>query len=64
MTLFPETSRAWARLMAAWSDYRLARRQSRAVRELERLVEARMNSFELVEYRKRRAAALKGLKRA
>lgn len=39
-------------------------RQWIAVRKLNRLVEARRRSFEIEQYRRHRAAALKGLGRA
>lgn len=39
-------------------------RQWLAVRRLNRLVEARRQSFEIMDYKRRRAAALRGLGRA
>ncbi|HEX7720477.1 MAG TPA: hypothetical protein VF389_11775 [Woeseiaceae bacterium] len=38
-------------------------RRHRALRKLAQDVERRANSFEVIDYRKRRAAALKGLGR-
>jgi hypothetical protein len=57
---FPITRAAWKRLKAAWADYRLASRQLRAHRKLNKLVARQRQSYECRRYRERRAAALKG----
>ena len=56
---FPETRRGWARLKAAWLDYRLARRQHIAAHRLAKMVEANRRSFEVEQYHRKRQSALK-----
>lgn len=59
--IIPAIAEKWAELQPRSSAEIM--RIINARRDLERDVEKRRNSFEVIDYRKRRAAALKGLGR-
>lgn len=47
-------------ILEKWNELRRYQRQKRAHRKLSKLIEQRRESFEITDFRRRRAAALKG----
>jgi hypothetical protein len=48
------------RVIAAWAEDRQRRRERQALARLAQIVAQTASSYEIVDYRKRRAAAMKG----